>query len=85
MTSKERVRTALRHQKPDRIPAAFEAVGAVEKKLLQHYGFTHTEQLYEKFGIDIIPAARLYWPGTAEFCGYPGTYGTYLLLGISKR
>lgn len=60
MTSKERVRTALRHQKPDRIPAAFEAVGAVEKKLLQHYGFTHTEQLYEKFGIDIIPAAPAY-------------------------
>ena len=39
MTSKERVRAALSHQKPDRIPAASEAVETVRQKLLLHYGF----------------------------------------------
>lgn len=73
MTSKERVRMALRHQKPDRVPAAFEAVGSVEKKLLKHYGFTRTEQLYEKFKIDIVPAAPAYiGPELPEFVDETG-------------
>lgn len=60
MTSKERVRAALQHQKPDRIPAAFEAVSTVRQKLMAHYGFTSSDQLLAQFQIDIIPAAPRY-------------------------
>ena len=38
MTSKERVRRAIAHQRTDRVPAAFEAVDTVVEKLLKHYG-----------------------------------------------
>lgn len=60
MTSKERVRAAMAHQKPDRIPAAFEAVGSVQEWLMKHYGFTGFDQLMKKFDIDIIPAEPKY-------------------------
>ena len=60
MTSKERVRAAMRHERPDRIPAAFEAVGAVTKKLMNRYGFTDYDQLLEKFEIDIVSAGPRY-------------------------
>lgn len=60
MTSKERVRAVMAHQKPDRIPAAFEAVGSVQERLMKYYGFTRLDQLMEKFDIDIIPAAPKY-------------------------
>ena len=49
MTSRERVRAAILHQNPDRVPAAFEAVGTVNRKLMEHYGFTEYDQLLEKF------------------------------------
>ena len=49
MTSKERVRAVMEHRKPDRIPAAFEAVGPVTDRLLKHYGFTEYDQLLEKY------------------------------------
>ncbi len=52
MTSKERVRRAIQHQKPDRIPAAFEAVEPVVEKLMKHYGYTDREQLFERYTID---------------------------------
>ncbi|PHV71696.1 hypothetical protein CS063_03805 [Sporanaerobium hydrogeniformans] len=52
MTSKERVRRAIQHQRPDRIPAAFEAVDPVVEKLMNHYGYTDREQLFERFNID---------------------------------
>lgn len=54
MTSRERVRAAIMHQKPDRVPAAFEAVDSVNAKLMEHYGFTSYDQLVEKFEIDIV-------------------------------
>ncbi len=60
MTSNERVRTVMRHQKPDRIPAAFEAVGTVTEKLMKHYGFSHYAQLLEHYNIDIIPTGPIY-------------------------
>ncbi len=60
MTSRERVRAAITHQNPDRIPAAFEAVDSVRKRLLAHYGFTSYDQLIEKFGIDIVPVTPRY-------------------------
>ena len=60
MTSKERVRAALAHQKPDRVPAAFEAVGTVTSRLLSEYNFQTMDELWKKFDIDIIPAAPRY-------------------------
>jgi len=60
MTSKERVRATMRGEKPDRIPAAFGAVGSVFQKLLTHYGFTNRNQLFDKFKIDIYPTDARY-------------------------
>ena len=60
MTSKERVRAVMEHRKPDRVPAAFEAVGSVTEKLLKHYGFTDYSQLLEKYEIDIVTAGPEY-------------------------
>lgn len=60
MTSKERVRAVMEHRKPDRIPAAFEAVGPVTDRLLAHYGFTEYDQLLEKYEIDIVTASPRY-------------------------
>lgn len=60
MTSKERVRATISFQKPDQIPAAFEAVGTVQKKLMNHYGFSSYDQLLEKFQIDIVSVTPQY-------------------------
>ncbi len=54
MNSKERVRAAVTFQKPDRVPAAFEAVKSVQEKLMKHYGFNDYDQLVEKFDVDIV-------------------------------
>ena len=40
MTSRERVRAAIRHQNPDRVPAAYGAVVCVREKLMKCYGFS---------------------------------------------
>lgn len=53
MTSKERVRTAISHKEPDRLPANFQCVESVMQKLQKHYGFSDSEQVYQKFEIDI--------------------------------
>ena len=60
MTSKERVRAAIRHEKPDRVPAAYEAVGPVNEKLLKHYGYTNMDQLLERYQVDIVPVGPRY-------------------------
>ena len=53
MTSKERVRKAIQHIQPDKVPANFECVGSVMEKLIKHYGFSDAEQVYQKLDIDI--------------------------------
>ena len=60
MTSRERVRAAIAHQKPDRTPAAFEAVDSVVEKLMVHYQFTDYSQLLDKFKIDVVPVSPKY-------------------------
>ncbi len=60
MTSKERVRKAISHIEPDKIPASFECVGSVMEKLFKHYGFSEAEQVYQKFDIDIRPVGPKY-------------------------
>lgn len=39
MTSKERVRAAMQRVRPDRVPAAFEAVRTVNEKLIRNGGY----------------------------------------------
>lgn len=60
MTSKERVRAVMRRERPDRTPAAFEAVGSVKERLLAHYGYHDEAQLRERYGVDIVYAAPKY-------------------------
>ena len=60
MTSRERVRAAILYQNPDRVPAAFEAVETVKKKLMKHYGFADYDQLLEKYRIDVVPVGPRY-------------------------
>lgn len=60
MTSRERVRAAMRREGTDRVPAAFEAVDSVTEKLMKHYGLKDYDGLIEKFGIDIVPVAPAY-------------------------
>lgn len=60
MNSRERVRAAIQHKNPDRVPAAYEAVGGVTEKVMKHYGFTEYEQLMDKFNIDIMPVGPKY-------------------------
>ena len=60
MNSKDRVRAAVCHQQPDRVPADFEAVGTVTEKLLKHFGYSDPEQILQRFEIDIRVAAPRY-------------------------
>ena len=60
MTSKERVRKAIMHQQPDKVPANFECVSSVMEKLLKHYNFSDQEQVYRKFDIDVRSVAPKY-------------------------
>lgn len=60
LTSKERVRKALRHEPIDRVPANFECTATVRDKLLKHYGYTDMEQIYKHFDIDIRPVGPKY-------------------------
>jgi len=60
MNSRERVRSAIDHTSPDRIPAAFEAVESVVEKLLKHYQYSQIAQLYDRYRIDIAPITPTY-------------------------
>ena len=60
MTSKERVRTAILHQQPDRVPTNFECVSSVMGNLLKRYDFDNEEQVLQKFGIDMRGVSPTY-------------------------
>lgn len=60
MTSRERVRAAIRHQNPDRVPTAYGAVACVTEKLMKCYGFSEYSQLIDKFHIDIVSVEPCY-------------------------
>ena len=60
MTSKERVRRAIAHERTDRVPAAFEAVDTVTEKLLAHYGDKDMDALRRRYEIDIVSAGPVY-------------------------
>ena len=59
MTSKERVRRAMRCQPVDRVPAAFEAVSAVSRRLCGQYHCNYGD-LLDRYRIDILPTGPAY-------------------------
>jgi uroporphyrinogen decarboxylase len=60
MTSRERVRRALRREEADRVPANFECVEAVMGRLLERYGYVEPEDVLRRFEIDIRPVGAPY-------------------------
>lgn len=60
MTSKQRVRAVFEGRTPDRAPAAFEAVTPVWEKMMARLGAKTEDELREKLGVDIYPAAPRY-------------------------
>lgn len=64
MTSHERVLTALRHEKPDRVPCDFWAEPPTWNRLLAHTGHSDKDQLLNALAVDVrhleaaSPAAR---------------------------
>lgn len=63
MTSRERVLTALAHQRPDRTPRDFWAEPPALNRLFQHLGYTDSDRLLDELGVDI---AHLEAPTTQE-------------------
>ncbi|MEI8205891.1 MAG: uroporphyrinogen decarboxylase family protein [Kiritimatiellales bacterium] len=53
MTSKERVRCAVGHKQPDRIPVNFEAMVYVKDKIVREHGLSGHEDIYELYEVDI--------------------------------
>lgn len=53
ITSKERVRTAIEHKQPDRVPTGMECVTVTWEKLMRHYGLESATAVQDHFDIDI--------------------------------
>lgn len=60
MNSKERVKIALNHQEPDRVPIDYWAVPFITEKVKTKLGLTDTEQLLKQFNVDVrvIPGPK---------------------------
>ncbi len=52
LSSRERVKTALQHKKPDRIPRDFLAEPEVWNGLMKHFKVRSREEVLQKFGVD---------------------------------
>jgi uroporphyrinogen decarboxylase len=59
MTSRERVRCAIEHRKPDRMPADFEGNAFIQKALITRLGLKDHEELLQALQVDMrrIPAS----------------------------
>ena len=53
MTSKERVRSAIRHQVPDRVPCFMKCVAETSEKLQKHLGLPSYDAVLDQLDIDI--------------------------------
>lgn len=60
MTSRERVRMAMRHQQPDRAPLFYRDIPEVRERLLRELGLTDDEALYRFLNIDFRWVAPRY-------------------------
>ncbi len=52
MTSKERIRAALSHKQPDRVPSTMQCVDTAWEKLRSHFGVQTNEEIMELLDID---------------------------------
>ena len=84
MTSRERVRAALRHEPPDCIPRDFWAETPTMQRLFAHVGHSDKDRLLDALGVDVRhleapgPPEReigggvfqnFWWPSLAERSG----------------
>ncbi len=53
ISSRERVKKALKHEKPDRIPIDFWAADTVKESLKRFLGINTEEDLLKRLGVDI--------------------------------
>lgn len=53
MTSKQRVRAALNHEKPDRVPIHYSANPDINRRLMEHFGVSDREGLLRALETDI--------------------------------
>ncbi len=62
LTSRERVRRALRHQEPDRVPLDYGANAGIDRRLKGHFGLapTDTEGLLRALGVDFRGVGAAY-------------------------
>jgi uroporphyrinogen decarboxylase len=52
MNHKERVLSALNHEKPDRVPVFYWAVPEFTEKMIAQMGFSDKDEMLEQLGID---------------------------------
>ena len=68
MTPKERVRRALAHRQPDRVPVEFWARGEVVEKLRIRLGLRSGESLEDRLGVDVRGVGPRFLGETAPLC-----------------
>jgi len=54
MTSKERVRAAIQHQTPDRVPCFMKCVAEAAEKLQKHLGLESYDAVLDHLNIDVL-------------------------------
>ena len=60
MNSKERVRAAIEHKQPDRVPVNFEAMDYVKDKILKSHNLNSYDGIYDFYEIDILDCSPDY-------------------------
>ena len=68
MTSKERVRAAIEHRQPDRVPIDFCARGEVVAKLCERLAVKAGESIEERLGVDLRGAGPRFIGWTDPLC-----------------
>src|SRR3974390_1522413 len=72
MSPRERVLTALQHEKPDRTPCDFWAEPPTWNRLMAHVGHQDRDRLLDELGVDVrrlgapAPPERVVGPGVFE-------------------
>jgi uroporphyrinogen decarboxylase len=70
VNSKERVRCAINHCQPDRVPIDFHARGEITSALMAHLGVAGEERLREVLGVDVRSVGPTFMPRTASALRY---------------
>ena len=70
MNSKERVRCAISHRQPDRVPIDYHARGEITSALMAHLGVASEERLREVLGVDVRSVGPAFTHPTASDLRY---------------